>query len=122
LVDDFGDAGEFEKDVEAKSNFLAREASGLDDAPTSSEVGPGKVPAEENAELKMVGREEILGGDKSDGAITCLGAWDDLLDPFKAIEPRLQDKADAGIGVGLRKYGYVPARDHGQRLSKEGES
>jgi hypothetical protein len=113
LVNDFGNAGEFEKDVEAESNFLAREASGLDDAPTSSKVGPGKVAAEENAELKMVGREEVLGGGKSDGAITCLGARNDLFDSFKAIEPRLQDKADGGIGVGLGKYGDVPARDHG---------
>ena len=122
MVDDLGDAGEFEKDVEAESNFLAREASGLDDASTSSEVGPGKVSAEENTELKMIGREEILGGDKCDGAITCLGARDDLFDPFKAIEPRLQDKADRGIGVGLRKYGDVPARNHERRLSKEGGS
>ncbi len=68
----------------------------------------------------MVGREKILGGDKGDGAITCLGARDDLFDPFKAIEPRLQDKTDGGIGVGLRKYGDIPARDHGRRLTKEG--
>jgi hypothetical protein len=34
----------------------------------------------------------------------------------------LQDKANGGIGVGLRKYGDVPARDHGRRLSKEGGS
>jgi hypothetical protein len=122
LVHDFGNAGEFEKDVEAESNFFAREASGLDDAPTSGEVGPGKVSAEKNAELKMVGREEILGGDKSDRAITCLGARNDLFDPFKAIEPRLEHKADGGIGVGLRKYGDIPARDHGQMLTKEGES
>ena len=122
MVHDFCNAGEFEKDVEAESNFLAREASGLDDAPTSSEVGPGKVAAKKNTELKMVGREELLGGGKSDGAITCLGTRYDLFDPFKAIEPRLQDKANGGIGVGLRKYGDVPARDHGRRLSKEGGS
>jgi len=122
LVDDFCNTGEFEKDVEAESNFLAREASGLNDAPTSSEVGPGKVSAQENAELKMIGREEILGGDKSDGTITCLGARNDLFDPFKAIEPRLEHKADGGIGVGLRKYGDIPARDHGRRVTKEGES
>lgn len=70
----------------------------------------------------MVGREEVLGGGKSDGAITCLGARNDLFDPFKAIEPRLQNKADGGIGVGLRKYGNVPARNHERRLSKEGRS
>jgi hypothetical protein len=122
LVNDFGNASEFEKDVEAEGNFLAREASGFDDAPTSSEVGPGKVSAQKNAELKMVGREEILGRDKSNGAITCLSARNDLFDPFKAIEPRLEHEANGGIGVGLRKYGDIPARDHGQRLTKEGES
>jgi len=120
LVHDFGNTSEFEKDVEAESNFFARKASGLDDAPTSSEVGPGKVSAEKNTELKVVGREEILRRDKSDRAITSLGARDDLFDPLKSIKPRLEHNADGGIGVGLRKYGDIPARDHGRRLTKEG--
>ena len=61
MIDDLGDAVEFEKDIEAKGDFLAGEASGFDDAATACEVGPGKVSADEDAELKMVPRKKFLG-------------------------------------------------------------
>ncbi len=49
-----------------------------------------------------------------------MGAGDDLLDPFKAIQPGLEDKADGGVGVRFRKNSDIAARDHGRRLSKTG--
>ena len=61
MIDDLGDAVEFEKDIEAKGDFLAGEASGFDDAATACEVGPGKVSADEDAELKMVSWKKFLG-------------------------------------------------------------
>jgi hypothetical protein len=119
LVDDFCDASEFKKDVEAEGDLFIGKTCGFDDATVSGEIGPSKVLSLDDAKLEVVGREKFIRGRKSDGAVASLGAWDDLFDTGKAFEPGLKNGADGSIGVCFRKYGNIPARDHERRLSKD---
>ena len=68
----------------------------------------------------MVGREKFLGGGEGNGAVARLGAGDDLFDPSKAFEPRLENGSDRGIGMGFGKNCDIAARNHRRRLSEDG--
>ena len=74
LVDDFRHSRKFQEDVEAEGDFFVGQTGGFNDAASPGQVGPGEIPAQQDAELEMVRRNKIFGGLEGGGGVAGLNA------------------------------------------------